>query len=98
MSEGRRVGGREFVLYHAPRTDPGPARVGFTVPTRVGGAVVRNRARRLLREAVRGLTPRLVACDVVLAARPEIADARLADLDSGLNAAAERAGLIRSDS
>ena len=37
------------------RADDGPARVGFTVTKRIGKAVVRNRARRRLREAVRTL-------------------------------------------
>jgi ribonuclease P protein component len=98
LSDGRRVTAPEFVLYHAPRDDPGPPRVGFAVGRRVGNAVTRNRARRLLREAVRRLIPRLASCDVVVAARPEIAHIGLADLESGLTDAAMRAGLIRSDS
>jgi len=40
----------------------------------------------------------MVACDVVVAARPEITQVELADLESGLDDAAMRAGLIRSDS
>lgn len=44
------------------RDDPGPARVGFTVTRKLGGAVARNRIRRRLREAVRlTLTDRLRA-------------------------------------
>jgi ribonuclease P protein component len=35
------------------RGDGGAARVGFTVTKKVGNAVVRNRIRRRLREAVR---------------------------------------------
>ena len=35
------------------RDDGGPARVGFTVSRKVGGAVERNRLRRQLREIVR---------------------------------------------
>jgi len=98
LSDGRRVTAAEFVLYHAPRDDPGPTRVGFAVGRRVGNAVIRNRTRRLLREAVRSLIPRLVPCDVVVVARPEIAQARLPELETGLTDAAMRAGLIRSDS
>jgi ribonuclease P protein component len=33
--------------------DPGPARVGFTVPRALGTAVERNRIRRRMREAAR---------------------------------------------
>jgi ribonuclease P protein component len=97
LHNGRRVTARDFVLYHARRDGSGSARVGFSVPRRIGGAVVRNRTRRRLREAVRRLLPALVTCDVVVAARPEIATSGLDELESGLRDAAGRAGLIRSD-
>jgi len=42
-----------FVLQERQRDDGGPARVGFTVSKKVGGAVERNRVRRQLREIVR---------------------------------------------
>ncbi len=45
------------VVQMRKRADNGPARVGFTVTRKIGKAVVRNRARRRLREAVR-LLPR----------------------------------------
>jgi ribonuclease P protein component len=45
-------------------------RYGFVTSGRVGGAVVRNRMRRLLREAMRGLNPRLRSgFDVVFVVR-----------------------------
>lgn len=45
----RKVGG---VLVVALREGQGPARVGVVVGRRVGGAVVRNRVKRRLREAL----------------------------------------------
>jgi ribonuclease P protein component len=42
-----------FVLQRRARGDEGPARVGFTVSKKVGGAVERNYVRRRLREIVR---------------------------------------------
>ena len=42
-----------FVLQMRERGDEEPARVGFTVSRKVGGAVERNRVRRRLREIVR---------------------------------------------
>jgi ribonuclease P protein component len=42
-----------FVLQERQRDDDGPARVGFTVSKKVGGAVERNLVRRRFREIVR---------------------------------------------
>lgn len=40
----------------APRTDHAPTRLGITVTKKVGCAVVRNRAKRLVREVFRQLS------------------------------------------
>ncbi|MSO80880.1 MAG: ribonuclease P protein component [Alphaproteobacteria bacterium] len=59
----RKVAVPGLVLQAAPRpaglpaTEP-PIRVGFTASRKVGGAVVRNRARRRLRAAVREVLAR----------------------------------------
>jgi ribonuclease P protein component len=42
-----------FVVQECRRGDGGPARVGFTMSRKVGGAVERNRLRRQLKEVVR---------------------------------------------
>ena len=66
------------------RDDRAAVRVGFTATRRIGGAVVRNRARRRLREALRRTAAGLVTpgCDYVVIARGGAADrpwARLLD-------------------
>ena len=50
--EGRSHAGRHLVLYSFPREDDGePPRLGLSVGRKVGGAVERNKVKRLLREA-----------------------------------------------
>ena len=45
--------GRLLILNAMPVQNSGPFRAGFVTSGRVGGAVVRNRVRRRLRESVR---------------------------------------------
>jgi ribonuclease P protein component len=52
-AEGRKAATHGLVLQALARDDQAPARIGFTVTRKVGNAVVRNRARRRLKEAAR---------------------------------------------
>lgn len=53
MRRGEKRRGRFFLMEVLERGDTAPPRVGFTVTRKVGNAVVRNRLRRRLKEAVR---------------------------------------------
>ena len=73
--KGRSHGSREFVLYVFPREAAGPARLGLSVSRKVGGAVQRNRVKRLVREAFAVESSALPAgTDAVVVARAEARD------------------------
>jgi ribonuclease P protein component len=66
----RRVGTEHFTLLLAPQRAPGPPRLGLVVGRRIGGAVQRNRVKRLCRECFRtspGLLP--LGVDLIVIAR-----------------------------
>jgi ribonuclease P protein component len=66
------------------------ARVGITVSSKVGDAVVRNRVKRKLREAVRHELRGLPGVDLVLTARPSAATAGVAQFRTFLRLARTR--------
>ena len=73
-----------------------PSRLGVITGRRTGGAVVRSRARRLLREAFRLHQHDLASpVDLVLVARPSIAGRALADVERDFLAALRRARLLK---
>lgn len=75
--EGRPVRGKRVVLLVAP----GSGDFAPVAGKKVGGAVQRNRARRILRAAFREVAPRGVdGNDIVLVAREGIRGARTQDL------------------
>ena len=79
FQHGRREARRAFVLLWVPRG--GPARAGFEVSRQIRGAVRRNRARRRLRAAYRGLGPaKLRGVDAVFVARAWALEAPLDEL------------------
>jgi ribonuclease P protein component len=76
--QGRSVSTRFLVLYRFDREgdDDGEARLGIAVPKRIGGAVIRNRIKRRLRETWRELLPEVPrGADYVLLVRASLAEA-----------------------
>ena len=84
---GRRRAGARFVVITAPSRGS-VSRIGITASRKVGGAVVRNRVKRLIREFFRThhdliQPPR----DIVVIARPGAADADYTEVTRELGAA-----------
>lgn len=72
-------------------------RLGLTTGKKIGGAVVRSRARRLMREAYRLIEDEgclLHGNLIVIAARARIADASMQDVQKDLRKCFSRVGLI----
>ena len=67
------------------RKDGGPTRLGITVTRKVGGAVRRNRIKRLAREWFRSRSREFGSCDLVLIAKRDMPQSlRLADVRQDL--------------
>jgi ribonuclease P protein component len=92
QDRGRKVHAGAYVVL-AIGNELGWPRLGVTVSTRVGNAVIRNRVKRWVREAFRSLAQELPPMDIVVIAR---SSAPREGLSGALRAlAAARAGVGR---
>lgn len=82
----------DLMVLRAMPNGLGNSRFGFVVSKKVGNAVVRNRVRRLLREAVR-LNPVEPGWDVVIVARKRAAGGRFQGIETAYRRLTSRAGL-----
>ena len=93
LAEGRATHGTRVVVF----TLPGAGSAAVVAGRRVGGAVVRNRARRIMRAAWRELAPRVAdGVDVALVARPAIREAGARELVAEVEELLARAEVIRA--
>lgn len=96
-AEGRRQMGRLVVLYVRARPT-GDRQLGVVTSRRVGNAVQRNRARRLLRETYRHHKHQLPEhLQLVMIARPAIAGKSQAEVASDVLRVWAAAGLLETN-
>jgi ribonuclease P protein component len=86
---GYRVSSRYFTLVLAPGESPA-TRLGIVASRKLGDAVRRNLAKRLIREVFRHLDMPPAALDVVVIPRRELFDAPFSDLERDFRAAWRR--------
>lgn len=93
---GERVVRSGFILNWLARAAGEPARLGVVIPRTVGSAVVRSRARRLLREVFRRHQHELAKpVDLVLVARQSLVQLRWAELEREFLAVGRQRALLK---
>ena len=86
-----------YLVLYAKRNRSATNRVGVTVSKKLGGAVVRNRVRRRLREIYRLHEEQFQpGWDIVVVARSRCVGADFGKLTSAYLSLAEKAGILRN--
>jgi ribonuclease P protein component len=92
---GVRLHGRLFTMFVLPTERP-TTRLGVAATRKLGGAVVRNRAKRLIREVFRRNKPATDRqVDLVVVPRREVLDSPFAAVESDFRAVLERSRRTR---
>jgi len=87
-----------YLVLYARKNHSQSNRVGITVSKKLGGAVIRNRVRRRLREVYRLNEERFQpGWDIVVVARSRCIKAEFAALTNAYLSLAEKAGILKKE-
>jgi ribonuclease P protein component len=89
---GRRAHGRYLTIIAAPATGPA-SRLGIVASRKLGGAVVRNRAKRLIREVFRTEPGPASPFDLVIIPKASATNAKAVTVASDYHTTLKRLGL-----
>ena len=93
-SKGKSSGDKYVIVFYIANGQ-NSSRKAFLASKKVGGAVARNRARRLMKESFRkmekGIKP---GKDILMIARKTITDTRQADVEASMRKALIKSGLL----
>lgn len=94
---GKSCGGKLLALVYA-KNRSASAKIGFSVSKKIGNAVVRNRVKRRMREAVTPLIPLIKGgLNLIFIARDSIIDAPFPSIREGMLQQLQRAGLMKTE-
>ena len=87
-----------YMVVYCMRTGRDTRRVGYTVSTKLGKAVTRNRIRRQLREIYRLNSPKLInGVDMVIVARAKCVDAEYSKMEKAFVRACRELKLMKEE-
>ncbi|RNB77011.1 ribonuclease P protein component [Brevibacillus panacihumi] len=96
FQRGTSAANKQFVLYSARQEGQAAFRAGISVSKKIGNAVIRNRVKRLIREAVARLEDAIPkGVDLVIIARPGVESMSLESIEQSLLHVMKRAKVIK---
>ena len=88
--------GHRYLVLVSARSRQAEPRIGFSVSKKLGTAVVRNRVKRRLREAVTPLIPGIKGhVNIIFIAREPIVEAPFLEIRRAMELTLRRAGLLK---